>query len=557
MATDKSSDELASLLSTLTEGSFTDAQHQRLEQLLLADPAARRRYCEYTEVDVILQWRMTSPVVGATTAELAASEAQAKEPTSPTTDAGVLRDMVNVRQHPVQFGLFVMAATLLLFAGLFAWVLPWWREESAGLAKTAKAKVDSIAHITQVVNPVWREGAVQWRVGSRLVASRELSLVSGLVKVEFGDGATILLEGPCEFRVESQAVGRLKAGQLTANVPFKAAGFRVETDAVSIVDLGTEFGLQVAPEKQGFVRVFDGRVNVVRHAAKGSEVEVRMLVAGESLRFDVVNGQVAEDQSELPEPSFNRIAPKSDSLLPPDTEYSRRVLATRPIAYYRMERDLNGSNVLRDSLHPKRGGVIAHGARGPSAWAAGADGTAFDLRGPAHGDFAIVPDYPQPTTGAISVAAWVYAESCPTWASIAKDWGETRVGLFHLGLEGAYRQLSIHVIGSDGEYVRIGEESVFPTRSWQHVAFTVDDRQLRLYRNGDEVASAPCNGIALNIGSGALGIGAKLANDGRGPAGDAEGYWNGRLDELAIFDRGLSEREVGSLATLQGRDRRP
>lgn len=70
---------------------------------------------------------------------------------------------------------------------------------------------------------------------------------------------------------------------------------------------------------------------------------------------------------------------------------------------------------------------------------------------------------------------------------------------------------------------------------------------MRLYRNGVEVASTTYNGTFIPPVTPALGIGIKLGDDGATPDQGNPGYWDGLLDDVAIWDRGLSPTEIGAI----------
>ena len=77
----------------------------------------------------------------------------------------------------------------------------------------------------------------------------------------------------------------------------------------------------------------------------------------------------------------------------------------------------------------------------------------------------------------------------------------------------------------------------FPLRKWRHVVLTVDGEDIRVHDTGLMVASAPCGPMA-DCGLATLWFGT-----------DAEGIklWNGRIDELTLFDRPLGEAEIADL----------
>lgn len=84
---------------------------------------------------------------------------------------------------------------------------------------------------------------------------------SGLLVLEFFDGASILVEGPADLRLISSNFVRCEKGRITADVPEQAVGFRIETPQTEILDLGTSFQVEVQQD-QVFVNVLEGEVEL-------------------------------------------------------------------------------------------------------------------------------------------------------------------------------------------------------------------------------------------------------------------------------------------------------
>ena len=95
--------------------------------------------------------------------------------------------------------------------------------------------------------------------------------------------------------------------------------------------------------------------------------------------------------------------------------------------------------------------------------------------------------------------------------------------------------------------MREGHGHLFPVNQWQHVAFVADGSMLRVYRQGREVGSAKCEGVAFPVKSQALAIGL-TADDSGEPATKFPGYWSGRIDDILIFNRALSAADIKKLA---------
>ena len=181
-----------------------------------------------------------------------------------------------------------------------------------------------------------------------------------------------------------------------------------------------------------------------------------------------------------------------------------------------------------------------------SAFASGQVGLSLRLQGVSIKAYAMVSDYPKAKEGLLSVVGWVYAESRPTWASIAKNWALGETGQFHFGLRDYGGGLEVQIREADGGTVWIGETEPLPLGEWQHVAFVADGEFVSLYRNGKEVAREPYDGL-VDPTFPSLGIGVKLPGKGNVKQEGSVGYWDGRIDELAVFNHALTATDIKRL----------
>ena len=113
---------------------------------------------------------------------------------------------------------------------------------------------------------------------------RDIRLAAGTIKVVFDVGALVTLEGPAELRVLSGMRVRAVRGRITARVDEAAKGFAVETPNTVVVDLGTEFGVEVDAAGQTGVVVFEGRVDLSRPETTAGSAAIRRLSQGEAMR---------------------------------------------------------------------------------------------------------------------------------------------------------------------------------------------------------------------------------------------------------------------------------
>jgi len=153
-----------------------------------------------------------------------------------------------------------------------------------------------VARLRQAVDCRWagsEEEAPQ--TGDLLRQGRTLKLEQGLAEVVFESGSAVILEGPCQFRLDGRNAGSLTRGKLAATVPKEAIGFLVDTPFATVTDLGTVFGVEVS--QNGFsVPVFAGEVRVAMVDAKtGKKKAVRatadsVVIGGRGGELQTVSG---------------------------------------------------------------------------------------------------------------------------------------------------------------------------------------------------------------------------------------------------------------------------
>jgi hypothetical protein len=232
-----------------------------------------------------------------------------------------------------------------------------------------------------------------------------------------------------------------------------------------------------------------------------------------------------------------------------------RLVLGRLVNHYALEGDLT------DSASGYHANLIA-GAAEPN-WPAGHIGSyALELynRQAAIVDLKQFPSSPYPLTGGeFTITAWVYADTSAGWGSILKHWnGSITGGMFHLGLDSSGTKLDLQIEQASGAGARISDSSIFPTGQWQFVAAVADGASIHLYRMGaDEVtsrhfrvASAQYNGTLNYAATRWMAIGCKPAAEGSGadPGADGiAGFWKGMLDDIQVYNYGLSEEAVADI----------
>jgi hypothetical protein len=198
-------------------------------------------------------------------------------------------------------------------------------------------------------------------------------------------------------------------------------------------------------------------------------------------------------------------------------------------------------------------GTLVDGA----TYGAGEVGQAFDLDGV--NDQVVVPNDPTAAfnfTGAFTIDAWIFLDAPSTqFAPIVSKWNDigTNSRTYFLAVEvfGGQPRLRFDVsrnglFAGTNSAIRYSNPPV-PTGQWVHVAGVFDPSQttvvnrMRVYLNGvdvsgpffvpPEVTSVFVNTAPVRIGAGDLGS-------------DVRDFFNGRIDEVELFDRALTASEI-------------
>ncbi|WP_160164673.1 LamG-like jellyroll fold domain-containing protein [Pedosphaera parvula] len=204
------------------------------------------------------------------------------------------------------------------------------------------------------------------------------------------------------------------------------------------------------------------------------------------------------------------------------------------VAYWPFD-ETNGF-VLHDASGSTNDATIITTRPNPT-WTPGILGGGLELDGT---ECAIVTNYPKATT-ALTFSGWVWAEYPPTWATIVKNWGDNQAGQFHLGMLEGQGYVSLYS-GDSPTYVR---DPVMPMGSWQHFAFIIETNLIALYHNGvlKDRHLLDVNTL-LNNNIQSLGIGAKPSDDPGSISQLTPGYWSGKFDDFALWNRALTDDEI-------------
>ena len=175
------------------------------------------------------------------------------------------------------------AACLLVALGLY---LAQTREpRPAGTSSAEVKSVASFARLVRSVDVAWTDDVLPTVVGARLPAAR-YQMTVGLAEIRLDSGVSLVVEAPAEFELLTEQRAYLYDGKIRGTVPPGAEGFTVASADMTVVDLGTEFGLQVDETGSSEVHVFDGEVQLHRAAEDASAGAPHVITAGRAVRID-------------------------------------------------------------------------------------------------------------------------------------------------------------------------------------------------------------------------------------------------------------------------------
>jgi len=253
------------------------------------------------------------------------------------------RSSVTFPKRRRRFGPTLAAAAAVVICGFGAAL--WFTTDSTGSGDFAEVLA---------AEKVFLDGRDDTPGTGEKFAMGPVSLRSGRLELLLVSGVRLKMIGPLEAELIDDMHLRLKSGRLNANVGERGKGFTVYTEAGDVVDLGTEFGIEVDEDGESRVAVFSGKVEVhPRDKNKGSGEGSITLNEGQAARFSALAGLRRWDKVAL--------AAKAAGIS--DDDYAGIVRGVR-------------DNLGDDELHPfygvvskgMREGALAHTDKPNPAW---------------------------------------------------------------------------------------------------------------------------------------------------------------------------------------------
>ena len=409
---------------------------------------------------------------------------------------------------------------------------------------TPRIEIPAAAHVVAAFEARWAEGDATVPAGGigplRQGTSR---LEAGLIRLGLAGGAEVIVEGPTTFSVADGGTVVLTHGRLTARVAGRAAGFAVRTPAALVVDSGTEFGVAVDAAGGTELHMYEGEADLTPR--NGSVTAIRV-AAGNGKRVDAAGTTIAEtphDRADFVRPrEFDQLTRAANDIAYGRWLADRLRIRRDPtlLAYYTFEPEAGADQVLRNE---SRAGSAHDGAIDGATWAQGRWPQKQALAFAAPGDEVRLAIPGRHET--LTVAAWVRIDELANSITAILNADATADDAAHLQIRSDGR-VSFNV----GDSIANSEAGVFVPSSppaWRHVAgvYSLADRTVKVFLDGAPVATGELAGASpARLGEARIGRWERGAADTEHP----DRSLKGRIDELAVWRRALSNEEVRALA---------
>lgn len=236
---------LSALLHRNIHDTFLRADNAR-NVLLQCDPTAFDNSDEESLLNPEV-WQMLSK------AEMTAPTVADKQPEISLT---IPQDVQPARTLPRKINKYSLMTAVASLAALFFLIV---------LAHyTPVNPYPEVATLSDTLHAQWAESDASLKPGFRLTAkSKSMMLRNGIAKFVFDNNTRVVIEAPAEFEIMDSDHIKIKYGRMYATVPPEAIGFIITTPNSTIIDLGTEFGVQTDPYGCTELHVIKGKTALV------------------------------------------------------------------------------------------------------------------------------------------------------------------------------------------------------------------------------------------------------------------------------------------------------
>jgi len=520
------------------DGTLSETDFRAMEDRIATDPSYRAIFRRYLAMDSHL---FANP--GSGEAERPATGAWLRDETRPLSPSrlSILTPLA-------------IAAGIAFFSGLafMHWLSP---SESIVAEKQEEASAEGFAVIENLSAPVWKEGVDAKRTGDTL-SKESFELESGTAEIQFFSGATMIVAGPANISLTSAWEATCHEGRVRMRVPPAARGFKLHAPSTEIIDLGTEFGLEVT-DREAHVEVFDGEIEFKHRGG-----EKRLVEGGAAWKLPIDGSESPTQTGQAKIPNQNDFESQTSELNRADfdrwTKHRDRLSRDpRLIAYYTFEQDGGHLPDLAATTSHNHDGAIVLAEPVDGRWPGLKSGLEF--RRPGARVRVNIPGEFE----AFTFSAWVRIDSLDRQynALFLGDGYETGEPHWQIDDQG---RMMLSIMVDDSRPNRTNKRGrgfhhiyFSPTMwdlsmsgQWLHLASTFDPsaRKVSHFVNGALIHEEPITDEflieQLRIGNGDIG---NWSQPFREDPTWAIRNLNGMIDELAIFKQALSNEEIVAL----------
>jgi hypothetical protein len=551
-------DELYDLILASLYGIADQAQESRLAEILESDPSARTTYVDFLMLYAHLHRRKGAclflgdagdSILNENAWRILAEQEKTAEavPVERTEEESVpklmVKPAVQARVSKLSIYSLILSTAALIFMIAYAQLSP-------------IGKAPLVGRLSRTVQAKWQDASGQIAQGCDLYAG-PMNLLEGYAEITFDAGATVIVQAPSQFTLESGQQMFLQQGQVVASMRGGAKqAFVVRSPTACVVDYGTEFGVAVQANGQTETYVYEGQVQIRDSSDPVKFMKSMLLKAGQ--------GAVADPESRLLSQEVNPHG------FIRSEELNARQQAHRGSSYhrwktwtYRLHRDpslvahyfyepvKDAPDRLVNVMHPGQPsmqGTFGDENKGKPSWTEGRwpqkQGVLFERRN--HQAIVIPPDPTLSFYSPLTLSTWVYFPSAERWGGHLISCRENQqinyqFSLFDNKYDYDYQRNRFEFRQYDGTgKAGLYSQPFIPTAgTWYHFAMVYDGAEIRFYVNGALFQAVSYKGRTeaspAEIVLGAVKIDKYVLE---------EGDFDGIVDELLIFKRCLSESEI-------------
>ncbi len=388
----------------------------------------------------------------------------------------------------------------------------------------------------------WEVGGSQKPILNSAVHAGTLKIHRGEISLAFLSGVTLNIKGPTEVEIKSIDHIFCKRGLLRVSVPESAVGFTVLAPGAAVVDMGSEFAVDVRSTGQTRLTVLEGRARASVFSKDGA-VREQVVDESKSVEIDPANFRITDVAAPktMQNPPMLSIPPL---ILSPN--YPAIVCAAKPWGYWRCEDIIDGviSNEVPDGVPLMLNGALSianEGGKNHSIAFGPNDTTQF---------LGTRPDWTPPATGcAIELC---FASAGYSASSLVSIMAATNNGHFMLlellakgerpgdkpgGLRLLYRSPPAESGG-----ISLYSQKLYVPKRWHHIVAQHLGTRLQLFIDGQPAGETKLGSVAeYDLCRAVFGRFTDMATP------DTRAFV-GRIDEIALYGRPLKPEEIAAHA---------